>query len=140
VQGLAWNSHGTLFASEFGQDTYDELNRVEPGGNYGWPETEGFSKDSHLINPIATWAVADASPSGVAVGPDGRVWMACLRGQRLYRIATDGSEARTVLRGERGRLRGVVNAPDGSLWVLTSNRDGRGNPEPGDDRVLRIRL
>jgi glucose/arabinose dehydrogenase len=140
VQGLAWDVHGTLFASEFGQDTYDELNRIEPGGNYGWPEAEGFSDNSRFINPVATWAVADASPSGIAIDSSGYVWMACLRGQRLYRIATDGSDAHTVLQGRYGRLRDIVNTSDGSFWMLTSNRDGRGKPAPGDDRILRVRF
>jgi glucose/arabinose dehydrogenase len=138
VQGLAWDASGAMFASEFGQDIYDELNRIEPGGNYGWPEAEGMSGNEQFVDPIATWAVDDASPSGIAIDATGQVWMACLRGQRLYRIATDGSDARALLRGQYGRLRDVASAPDGSLWVLTSNRDGRGNPTNGDDRILRL--
>jgi glucose/arabinose dehydrogenase len=129
-----------MYASEFGQDIYDELNRIEPGGNYGWPEAEGTSGSDQFVDPIATWAVEDASPSGIAVDASGQVWMACLRGQRLYRVATDGSGAGVLLRDEHGRLRDVVMAPDGSLWVLTSNRDGRGDPSAGDDRIVRIRV
>jgi glucose/arabinose dehydrogenase len=140
VQGLAWDASGALFASEFGQDTYDELNRIEPGGNYGWPEAEGVSGREQFVDPVATWAVDDASPSGIAIDGDGRVWMACLRGQRLYRIATDGSDAQILLRDQHGRLRDVAVAPDGSMWVLTSNRDGRGDPVPGDDRIRRVRI
>ncbi|GIF74876.1 PQQ-dependent sugar dehydrogenase [Asanoa siamensis] len=140
VQGLAWDGGGAMFASEFGQNTYDELNRIEPGRNYGWPEAEGNSDDPAFTNPIATWRTADASPSGIAVGPDGLVWMACLRGERLYTIKTDGSGAEALLRGEHGRLRHVAAAPDGSMWVLTSNHDGRGDPAPGDDRILRLTL
>ena len=64
--------------------------------------------------------------------------MACLRGERLYAIGTDGSGAQALLRGEHGRLRHVATAPDGSMWVLTSNHDGRGDPAPGDDRILRL--
>ncbi|HEV7707875.1 MAG TPA: PQQ-dependent sugar dehydrogenase [Asanoa sp.] len=138
VQGLAWDASGAMFASEFGQNTYDELNRIEPGHNYGWPEAEGASSDPAFTNPIATWRTADASPSGIAVGPDGRLWMACLRGERLYAIGTDGGGAQALLRGEHGRLRHVAAAPDGSMWVLTSNHDGRGDPAPGDDRILRL--
>jgi glucose/arabinose dehydrogenase len=140
VQGLAWDASGAMFASEFGQNIYDELNRIEPGGNYGWPEAEGMSGNEQFVDPIATWAVEDASPSGIAIDATGQVWMACLRGQRLYRIATDGSDARALLRGQHGRLRDVASAPDGSLWVLTSNRDGRGIPTNGDDRILRLQL
>ncbi len=138
VQGLAWDATGTMFASEFGQDIYDELNRIEPGGNYGWPDAEGMADDNRFIDPVATWAVEDASPSGIAVDAAGRVWMACLRGQRLYRVATDGSGAQVLLQDRHGRLRDVVTAPDGSLWVLTSNHDGRGDPADDDDRILRI--
>jgi hypothetical protein len=79
-----------MYASEFGQDICDELNRIDPGGNYGWPEAEGLAGGDQFINPIATWSVEDASPSGIAIDAAGHVWMACLRGQRLYRIGTDG--------------------------------------------------
>jgi glucose/arabinose dehydrogenase len=139
VQGLAWDASGAMFASEFGQDIYDELNRIEPGANYGWPEA-GMSGGKRFIDPIATWAVEDASPSGIAIDATGQVWMACLRGQRLYRVATDGSDPHALLRGQHGRLRDVAYAPDGSMWVLTSNRDGRGDPANGDDRILRVQL
>jgi glucose/arabinose dehydrogenase len=138
VQGLAWDAGGAMFASEFGQNRYDELNRIEPGRNYGWPEAEGVSDDPRFTNPIATWGTAEASPSGIAVGRDGRVWMACLRGERIYTIGTDGGGAQALLRGEHGRLRHVAAAPDGSMWVLTSNLDGRGEPAAGDDRILRL--
>jgi glucose/arabinose dehydrogenase len=137
VQGLAWDSRGQLYAAEFGQRTYDELNRIEAGGNYGWPDVEGVGDDNRFIDPIATWAVSDASPSGIAIVGD-RVYMACLRGQRLYRVGTDGRGAEALLVGAYGRLRTVAEAPDGSLWVLTSNHDGRGSPEPDDDRILRL--
>jgi len=134
---LAWDSAGNLYASEFGQNRYDELNRVEPGRNYGWPLVEGAGDDRDYVNPLATWATSDASPSGIAVIGD-RVFMACLRGTKLYRIGTDGTGAQALLTGEYGRIRDVVVAPDGSLWILTSNRDGRGSPAETDDRVLRL--
>jgi glucose/arabinose dehydrogenase len=137
VQGLGWDAGGTLFASEFGQNTYDELNRIEAGRNYGWPVVEGAADDGRFVDPVATWATDDASPSGIAVVGD-RVWMACLRGERLYRIGTDGRRPEALLTGEYGRLRHVAAAPDGTLWVLTSNRDGRGSPEADDDRILRL--
>lgn len=131
-QGLAWDDKGQLYASEFGHNNLDELNRVMPGGNYGWPETEGPSDDLGMINPLATWKPADASPSGMTFH-DGQLWIACLRGERLYRINTDGSGAEQLLVGEYGRLRLVTEAPDGSLWVLTNNREG-----PDRDLILRV--
>jgi glucose/arabinose dehydrogenase len=137
VQGLGWDAAGTMYAAEFGQNHYDELNRITAGGNYGWPEVEGDSDDSRYVAPVATWGTDEASPSGLAVVGD-RVWLACLRGQRLYRIGTDGRHAEALLTDEYGRLRHVAAAPDGSLWVLTSNRDGRGSPTDGDDRILRL--
>ncbi|HEU5110355.1 MAG TPA: PQQ-dependent sugar dehydrogenase [Micromonosporaceae bacterium] len=133
VQGLAWDSAGRMYASEFGQNTYDELNLITPGANYGWPEVEGTGRDRRFVDPIATWSPADASPSGIAVVGD-LVYVACLRGARLYRVGLDGKGAQTLLEGAYGRLRAVASAPDGSLWVLTSNKDKLGTP----DRVLRL--
>jgi glucose/arabinose dehydrogenase len=138
VQGFAWTPDGTMYASEFGQNRYDELNRIEPGRNYGWPEVEGDSDDSRFVRPLATWTTADASPSGVAVYKD-RVYVACLRGRKLYRVTRDGSSAERLLNNKYGRLRTVAVAPDGSLWVITSNTDGRADPKKGDDKILRIR-
>jgi glucose/arabinose dehydrogenase len=137
VQGLAWDAAGTLYASEFGQNRYDELNRIEAGANYGWPEVEGVGDDAGFVNPIATWSTSDASPSGIAVLGD-KVYLACLRGTKLYRLGTDGSQPQALFDDEYGRLRHVAVAPDGSLWILTSNRDGRGDPAEDDDRILRL--
>jgi glucose/arabinose dehydrogenase len=139
VQGLAWDSSGQLYASEFGQNRLDELNRIEPGRNYGWPAVEGPGDDPAFVNPVATWSTSDASPSGLAIQGD-RAYLACLRGTKLYRIGLDGSQAQALLSGQYGRLRAVVVAPDQTLWVLTSNRDGRGSPAATDDRILRLTL
>ena len=137
-QGLAWDDDGTLHATEFGQDTWDELNVIEPGGNYGWPEVEGAAGDDRFVDPVQQWAPADASPSGMAAA-DGSLWIANLRGQRLREVPLeDTSTSAEHLVGEHGRLRDVAVGPDGSLWVLTSNTDGRGAPGPEDDRVLRL--
>jgi glucose/arabinose dehydrogenase len=140
VQGLAWDSTGQLYASEFGQNTYDELNRIEAGRNYGWPDVEGPGDGGgRFVAPVATWTTDDASPSGIAVVDD-TVYLACLRGEKLYRIGRDGSGAESLLAGRYGRLRDAVRAPDGSLWVLTSNRDRRGDPAADDDRIVRLPL
>jgi glucose/arabinose dehydrogenase len=137
VQGLAWADDGQLYATEFGQNRYDELNRIEPGRNYGWPEVEGTGGEAGFVNPVATWSTSDASPSGLAI-LDGRAWLACLRGTKVYRVGLDGSGAQQLLTGRYGRIREAVVAPDGTLWFTTSNRDGRGDPRDGDDRVLRL--
>lgn len=149
VQGLAWDESGDLYATEFGQDRFDEVNRIEPGENYGWPEVEGEGGEPEYVDPISTWSTSEASPSGAAILKNGAIpqwegdfFMAALRGERLWRLelAGDGtvSGREQLLRGEAGRLRHVAQAPDGSLWVLTSNRDGRGEPLPEDDRILRL--
>jgi glucose/arabinose dehydrogenase len=98
---------------------------------------EGTGDDPAFVNPVATWATSDASPSGLAI-QDGRAYLACLRGQKLYRISLDGSAPAVLLDGEFGRLRDAVFAPDNTLWVLTSNRDGRGDPTGDDDRIVRL--
>jgi glucose/arabinose dehydrogenase len=143
VQGLAWDDKQRLFAAEFGQDTWDELNAIKPGDNYGWPEAEGRSDDSGYHDPLAQWGTDEASPSGIALA-EGSVWMAGLRGERLWRVPLKGTEAaadpQAFLEGDYGRLRTVVAAGADRLWLTTSNTDGRGGPKDGDDRILELRV
>ena len=93
--------------------------------------------------PLVQWPTDEASPSGIAVGADGAVYMAALRGESLWRIPLDstGNAAtpQRLLQGRYGRLRTVVTAPDGRLWLVTSNTF-RGSPRPGDDRILALHL
>jgi glucose/arabinose dehydrogenase len=140
VQGLAFVGR-QLWASEFGQDTWDELNRIEPGKNYGWPQQEGKGGEPRYVDPQVEWHTEDASPSGLAY-LDGRLWLGALHGARLWRVDVKGEQAgadQAFFIGRYGRMRTVVAAPDGNLWVTTSNRDGRGNPAAGDDRILLVR-
>lgn len=141
VQGLAWDGDGRLYATEFGQNTFDEVNLIEAGNNYGWPVVEGFGGGAQFTDPLLTWSPAEASPSGAAVLGDS-LWVAALRGRRLWEVPLtgDGGVGTPVahLAGELGRLRAVEAAPDGSLWVTTSNRDGRGTPAPSDDRIVAV--
>ncbi|MDV9173157.1 PQQ-dependent sugar dehydrogenase [Streptomyces sp. W16] len=143
VQGLAWDSKQRLFASEFGQDTWDELNAIKPGDDYGWPDAEGKGSDPKYHNPITQWHTDDASPSGIAYA-EGSIWMAGLKGRRLWRIPLDGTKAsaapQAFLTGEYGRLRTVVSAGGDKLWLVTSNTDGRGTPKTGDDRILELQV
>lgn len=142
VEGLAFDSRGRLWASEFGDKAADELNLIRPGGNYGWPVVEGRSDDPRFVAPVAVWPTTEASPSGIAIVDD-VVYMAAPRGQRLWQIPIEGDgvgEPRAFLQGEHGRLRSVTEAPDGSLWIGTSNLDKLGTPGPGDDRILRAVL
>ncbi len=141
VEGLAWDGDGRLWASEFGDKGGDELNRIVKGGNYGWPIVEGDSDDDRFVRPLVTWDYAEASPAGLAISGD-RAFVAALRGERLWQVPLSGDaaggESKAFLTGELGRLRSVAVAPDGSLWVGTSNTDGRGDPDGRDDRIVRV--
>ncbi|MFE2142127.1 PQQ-dependent sugar dehydrogenase [Streptomyces sp. NPDC059456] len=141
VQGLAWDKDKRLWASEFGQNTWDELNLIEPGVNYGWPEAEGKAGKPGLRDPVAVWKTDEASPSGIAWA-QGSVWMAGLKGERLWRIPLAGpdpvAEPEAFLTGKYGRLRSVVSLGGDRLLLVTSETDGRGSPEAGDDRILTL--
>jgi glucose/arabinose dehydrogenase len=142
VEGLAWDSRGRLWATEFGESRFDELNLIRRGRNYGWPEVEGrgSTQGGRFTNPVVTWSTSEASPSGAAIVRQ-TMFVGALQGEDLLRVALDGARASKrspLLRGRYGRIRTVVRAPDGSLWVTTSNRDGRGSPRRGDDRIVRI--
>ncbi len=142
VQGLAWDAEERLFAAEFGQNELDEVNLIEPGRNYGWPEVEGEgdTDGGRFTNPLVTWSTDEASPSGIAIAGD-MLFVAALRGERLWTVPLTGGETgepEARFEGDYGRLRTVEAAPDGSLWLTTSNTDGRGDVQDGDDRILRF--
>jgi glucose/arabinose dehydrogenase len=146
VQGLAWDAGGQLWATEFGNQTWDEMNQIEAGENYGWPEVEGLAEDRRFVDPVLTWPTSEASCAGAAVVGQTLV-AACLRGQRLWlaELTESGTvlgAAQPLLVEEYGRLRGAAVGPDGSLWITTSNRDGRlpegQEPDPDDDRIIRL--
>jgi glucose/arabinose dehydrogenase len=137
VQGLAWSADKRMYGIEFGQDTWDEVNVIEPGKNYGWPTVEGKAGDSRFADPIVQWRTDDASPSGAAIAGD-TLYVAALKGERLWTVPLGGGDPSAELTGTYGRLRTVAVAPDGALWLTTSNRDGRGDPKSGDDRILRF--
>lgn len=143
VQGLAFDEQDRLWASEFGSNTWDELNRIEEGRNYGWPLVEGRGDLEEYRNPFAQWRTSEASPSGLAY-LEGALWMASLRGARLWRVPVNDNgsieQPEDFFVGDYGRLRTVVAAPDGNLWLSTSNRDGRGDPAPKDDRIFVVAL
>jgi len=160
-QGMVFAPDGSLYITEHGPADNDELNRIEAGRNYGWPAVHGrcdgdigmaetsFCSANDVAEPLATWTPTIA-PAGLAYYDAalipafrGSLLFATLKDASLYRLAlsTDG---RTVQSTEKlfvhefGRLRAVLVAPDGSIYLGTSNRDGRGTPMPTDDRILRI--
>lgn len=143
VQGLAWDSDKRLWAAEFGQNTWDELNLIEPGKNYGWPEVEGKGGEAGFVDPVAVWKTAEASPSGIAYA-EGSIWMAALQGKRLWRIPLAGAEPsaepQAFLEEKHGRLRTVLSAGGDKVWLVTSETDTRGTPEPGDDKILQLEV
>jgi glucose/arabinose dehydrogenase len=141
VQGLALDGAGQVWASEFGTSDADELNLIRPGANYGWPVHEGAARDERYADPAAQWSpTSTASPSGIAVLDD-VAYVASLRGQVLWQVPLVGDRAATPIAldlGDLGRLRTAAVAPDGALWLVTSNTDGRGSPAPEDDRIIRL--
>ena len=187
TQGMAWDNFGNMWTTEFGQDTWDELNLIEKGKNYGWPIAEGFFKfvesppepgnpgsnaqgtadnpepkpitpsmpsnvemlnDSRYTPPVLTWHPSEAACSGI-IFVKGSLISACLRGGKLWVIPVIGDkqlgEPKEFFKGRFGRLRAATLAPDGSLWLMTSNKDGRGGwssggGNPQDDRIIRVPL
>lgn len=138
VQGLAFDSRGRLWASEFGEKTHDELNLIEAGSNYGWPIHEGKANDPAYADPYVQWPTADASPSGLAI-INNWAYLAALRGERLWQVGIANPQPigpNELFFEKYGRLRTPVPAPDGTLWVSTSNTDGRANPSRLDDRII----
>lgn len=132
VEGFGWDRHGRMWASEFGENTWDELNRIRAGKNYGWPDVEGRRDDPDFVDPVATWSTSEASPSGIAVRKDG-IYLAALRGERLWHVpfASPGVGTPRASFVERfGRLRNVLSVPDGSVWLFTDNGQ--------DSRIIRV--
>lgn len=140
VQGIDWDGD-RMWASEFGQNTTDEVNIIGPGKNYGWPDVEGKGGGEGYTDPVVTWSpTSSSSPSGLAVAGD-HLYVGALAGQKLWQIPIDGAKAGTpkaLFDGEYGRIRGVVRAPDGSVWFTTSNTDGRGDPGDDDDQIIQL--
>jgi glucose/arabinose dehydrogenase len=142
VQGFAWDKNKRMYASENGQQKYGELNVIVKGADYGWPKADGAGTDPKLTNPLISWPIAESSCAGVAT-LEQSVVTACLLGKRLWLadVTANGTVLGTpqpLLAGEYGRLRGLVAAPDGSLWASTSNQEDAGDPGPDDDRIIRL--
>lgn len=142
IEGLAFDADGRLWATEFGDKSADELNLIERGGNYGWPGVEGKGGRGGLVDPLVTWGTDEASPAGVAITRS-TAYIGALQGECLFAVPLSGERAgkpTAHFSGDHGRIRSVAVAPDGALWVTTSNTDGRGDRGPDDDRILRVTI
>ena len=161
-QGMVFLPDGTLLLTEHGPADNDEINRVEAGRNYGWPTVHGkcdgdagggeqaFCQANNVVEPLANWTPTIA-PAGAAYynaslipGWRGSLLFVALKGAALYRMpmSDDGRSItgeEVLLSGDYGRMRAVLVAPDGVVYLGTSNRDGRGSPRSGDDRILAVR-
>jgi glucose/arabinose dehydrogenase len=144
-QGLAFDRNGRLWEAEFGNSSKDELNLIKPGANYGWPTCEGTCSVAGMTNPKATWNVSEASPSGIAIVRN-VVYMASLRGERLWRIPINGDNESVgtptaYYVGTYGRLRTVTKVPGADqLWLSTTNCDNNGNQPDGSDKIFRVSI
>jgi glucose/arabinose dehydrogenase len=149
-QGLAFDSQGRLWEQEFGNSVMDETNLIVRGGNYGWPQCEGTSSRSGqgcgtpgFIAPKRTYGVAAGSCSGIAIVRNA-LYIACLRGARMYRHVISGeslTNQQTFFQGQFGRLRTVEPSPDGNLWLATSvGGDKDSTPNNSNNRIFRVTL
>jgi glucose/arabinose dehydrogenase len=145
-QGLAFDSQGRLWEQEFGDGKMDETNLITKGGNYGWPACEGTSGTcgtAGYLAPKNTYPTSEGSCSGIAIVRD-VLYVACQRGTRMYRAVISGSSLTNVqsyFNGTYGRLRTVEPAPDGGLWLTTSNvGDKDSTPNNSDEKILHVTL
>lgn len=150
-EGLAWDLSNVLYASEHGQNAHDEINIIRAGGNYGWPIVQGEEVTDQLITvkPLIQSGDITWAPSGITFINQGpwlrRLLVSCLRGEQLLSFTLDeqGNEVINLefwLKNSFGRLREAVQAVDGSIYLTTSNMDGRGTPKLNDDKIIRLIL
>lgn len=157
-QGLAWHpDNGLFYETEHGPSVFDgpaggdEVNIIERGGNYGWPVVSHEKSREGMVSPTIVYTPAEAPGSLMIysgrVFPEwrGNLFFGALKGEGLMRIRLDSTDPKKVAGYGKlrevslGRIRAVVEGPDGNIYFTTSNRDGRGNPAPLDDRIFRIR-
>lgn len=137
-QGLAWDENGNLWATEHGQSAQDEVNKILPGRNYGWPVIKGDQKKEGMEPPVINSGSQTWAPSG-AVLVGGKLYFTGLRGQAIYSMDLNTKELKEYFKNEYGRIRSINLGPDGNFYLITSNRDGRNaSPDPSDDRLVKI--
>lgn len=134
-QGLAWDKNGKLYSSEHGQSAHDEINQIEAGKNYGWPVIEGDEKASNMVSPLFHTGEETWAPSGIEI-KNGNIYVATLRGESIRVVDLTGTKVEIEFEGA-GRMRDIL-IEENALYSITNNRDGRGNPREGDDRLFKI--
>ena len=141
-QGIAWNSNGELYSSEHGPSRNDEINIIVAGANYGWPNKCSEQEGINDVKPIRCYTEFTLAPSGIAFY-EGDLYVASLKGTQLRRIIFNEDYSKIIdeeeLFSNLGRIREVVEH-DGYLYIATSNRDGRGIPRIGDDKIIRVKI
>lgn len=136
-QGIAWDDNGILYSSEHGSIGHDEINLIEPGKNYGWPLIKGNEKDPNMVSPLFHTGEDTWAPSGIAIKNE-KMYVANLRGEKIRVLDLNNLTVETLLENA-GRMRDVL-IEQNTLFTLTNNRDGRGTPRDGDDKLLKISL
>ncbi|HWO95996.1 MAG TPA: PQQ-dependent sugar dehydrogenase [Bacillus sp. (in: firmicutes)] len=136
-QGLAWDEKGTLYSSEHGQSAHDEINRIQPGQNYGWPVIQGDAQANGMITPLFHSGTTTWAPSGISYH-QGKLYAATLAGSRILAFDLEKGKIATVF-SNGGRMRDTLIEND-HLYFISNNRDGRGAPAPNDDRLYRLSL
>lgn len=141
-QGLAWDGEGTLWETEHGRSGivtgYDEVNKIEKGKNYGWPTIEGPATKAGLITPVLDSGPKEAWAPASLLYYRGYLFWGGLKGEALYQFNVETKELKTHFKNKFGRIRTIRKGPDGMFYMLTSNRDGRGKPTDGDDKLIRL--
>jgi len=155
AQGMVWQpGSGLMFQTEHGPSFFegkgsggDEVNIVEAGKNYGWPEIHHNEKRDGMVSPILEYSPACAPGSGMFYDAmqfplfKGNFFFGCLRSTKIIRVVLDGRKVvrqENLLDGTFGRIRAMEQGPDGYIYFSTSNRDGRGRVADGDDKILRL--
>ncbi len=136
-QGLAWDLQGRLWETEHGSSAFDEVNLIEPGKNYGWPDVRGDQKKAGMEIPFLNSGEETWAPSG-AVVLNGKLYFTGLRGQDLFELDLENKALRKIFNGEYGRIRDIVLGKDKIFYILTNNTDGRGIPKSGDDKLIEV--
>ncbi len=136
-QGIAWSEDGTMYASEHGPSAHDEINRIEAGKNYGWPEITGDETNQGMETPIFQSGSDTWAPSGMAAH-EGKLYVSTLRGIALREFDPAAKMTKEVVTGV-GRIRDVM-ADEEYLYFVSNNTDGRGNPSEGDDKLYRVKI